>query len=334
MHSRNMVMSEQIKKLIRDGGPKDDAEFLACLAKILKGSGFKHADLVKKSGFDRLDILPMATEDTFKQEIEDDSGEQVFLTSGTTRKNRGMRRVHDYDLYRVSVKQGFKQFCMYWPTSTEFISIVPSAAVRPDSSLSHMASIIAGIFENQAFFREKPDVIDHKGLQNALKQAIGPVFIFATQADINAVIAKIKEAGLLFRLPQGSRLMFTGGPKGCGNLAGPDRLVELANEVFGIENHDVLQEFGMTELFSQSYDTGQQQFRSVPWLRSLVVDPVSMRIVKVGEQGLLLHIDLANCLSEPVILSSDIAIRAPGGFRPLRRVSNSTPRGCSQDGGE
>lgn len=334
MHSRDLEIAAQVKELMRGKGPRDDAEFLIYLSKVLEIRGFRHAGPVKE--FDHLARLPMATEDTFKQDVGNiDKHDVVFRTSGTTQKVRGVRRVCDYDLYRISVQNGFRRFCLYQPKPETIISLVPSASARPDSSLSHMVSIVAArFFKHQYFFRESPDIIDHEDFWYALDLVKGPVFIFATQSDLNSAIFRMKQAKIRFNLPFGSRLLFTGGPKGRGNLAGPARIIALAKEFLGIDPQNIIQEFGMTELFSQSYDVGDNEFRSVPWLRSLVVDPISLRVVPVGKQGLLLHIDLANCLSWPVILSSDIAIRTQHGFRPLKRLPESSPRGCSQDAGK
>jgi len=329
-----MKIVEQIKKMIREHGPRDDAEFLDYLAKILAFQGFKDAGQVVKWGFDNLSRLPIATEETFKQEPDkqgSDAHGMVFRTSGTTQKRRGIRRVRDYDLYRTSAREGFRLYCLHHPMPETFISLVPSASARPDSSLSHMATIVAGMFRQQAFFREKQAEIDHQGFQALLRDTFESVFIFATQADLNAVITKIQNSERSFKLPYGSRVMFTGGPKGAGNIVGPKELISMVSSLFGV--HDTIQEFGMTELFSQSYDIGDNRFRTVPWLRTLVVSPVDMKVVKPGEQGLLMHIDLANVLSKPVILSHDIAIATSDGFIPVKRAPDSPSRGCSQDAG-
>ncbi len=340
MHSGHQAIAKQIKDLIRHGGPGDDREFLEWLALVLKHRGVRDVDWLPDTGFDNMARLPMATEDTFKQNPLPREG-MAFLTSGTTQKRRGVRPVRDYDLYRVSVEQGFSRFCMYEPRPAVFISLVPSARARPESSLSHMASILAeNLFETRHFFRETPDKIRHDALWKALELADAPVFVFSTQADLSTVITRMQEAGKTFSLPEGSRVMFTGGPKGRGGqVYNIEQLIRMSAKLLDLETRHVLQEFGMTELFSQAYDvpsqtTGPRCFRSVPWLRNLVVDPGSMKQVPPGQEGLLLHLDLANCLSEPVLLSSDIALRTDDGFVPLRRVPSASVRGCSQDSGE
>ena len=338
MYSKELL--NYIKDLIVSRSTSDDRSFWQALNKILLDRG------LIKSPVNHLSELPMATEDQFRTNTPTGP---VFRTSGTTQEIRGSRPIHDYPVYELSVKEGFKLFCLYPPRPEVFISLVPSASVRPDSSLSHMVSIVSSTFfpDTSYFFREDPEVIYHEALYRYLEQHINtPVFIFATQLDLDAVLNRMKQNNRTFKLARGSRILFTGGSK--QGQSSPDQVIANASELFGIQPVDIIGEFGMTELFSQAYDIpilkgqnnnnaskwSQRYFINVPWMRTFVVDPVDLSVVDDGQEGLLLHIDLANGMWEPVILSSDIGVRIKNGFRPLRRVKDSAPRGCSQDSGQ
>lgn len=123
-------------------------------------------------------------------------------------------------------------------------------------------------------------------------------------------------------------VMETGGMKG--------RRTEITRE----ELHDVLMqrlgmpavhaEYGMTELLSQAYSSGQGIFRCPDWMRVLVRDEDDPLIVRARGEGLINVIDLANVWSCAFLATDDIGkVDADGGFTVAGRVDNSDIRGCS-----
>jgi hypothetical protein len=105
----------------------------------------------------------------------------------------------------------------------------------------------------------------------------------------------------------------------------------------------------MTELLSQFYEpiltgphdldpgTGESHspppshryHRGPPWIRTLVLDPLSLRVLPRGETGVLAHMDLANLGSVAAVLTEDLGRQYRDGFQLLGRSSGSEPRGCS-----
>ncbi len=51
--------------------------------------------------------------------------------------------------------------------------------------------------------------------------------------------------------------------------------------------------------------------------------------MKDGRPGLLAHFDLANLGSVSAVLTEDVGVGEPGGFRLLGRAAGAEPRGCS-----
>jgi hypothetical protein len=109
----------------------------------------------------------------------------------------------------------------------------------------------------------------------------------------------------------------------------------------------------MTEMLSQLYDTtlrdlagreirggaqpGRQAgapprdrvFAGPPWVRTRVLDPVSLQPVPKGTPGLLCHHDLANLDSVAAILTEDEGVEVDGGIQLIGRIQGAEPRGCS-----
>src|SRR5207244_12444042 len=117
-----------------------------------------------------------------------------------------------------------------------------------------------------------------------------------------------------------------------------DELVASYERVFGIPEDHMVNEYGMTELSSQYYDLVLRTGGNVehprpklgpPWLRPLVVDPETLRPLPEGEDGLLLHFDLANLDSVVAVQTDDLGRVTPVGVQLLGRASGAEARGCS-----
>jgi hypothetical protein len=107
----------------------------------------------------------------------------------------------------------------------------------------------------------------------------------------------------------------------------------------GIPAYFCVNEYGMTELCSQRYDSvlddrfhgrslAPRRLAAPPWLRTRVLDPTrSTR--PAGRHGLLCHHDLANAGSVSVVLTEDLG-RSVGddGIELQGRVAGAPPRGC------
>jgi phenylacetate-coenzyme A ligase PaaK-like adenylate-forming protein len=90
-------------------------------------------------------------------------------------------------------------------------------------------------------------------------------------------------------------------------------------------------EYGMTELLSQAYSSGQGIFQSPPWMKIFIRDPYDpFQQFGVGRQGGINIIDLANINSCSFIETQDLGkLHAKNQFEVLGRFDHSEVRGCN-----
>jgi len=137
------------------------------------------------------------------------------------------------------------------------------------------------------------------------------------------------------RLPPGSVAVETGGYKGTKRSLPKSELYALFQRHLGLEENDVWNEYGMTELSSQFYARGLgSPHRGAPWVRSLVIDPESGGESPDGETGILRAFDLANIGSCCALQTRDLAVRRAEDFELIGRDPATLPRGCSRSADE
>ena len=159
-------------------------------------------------------------------------------------------------------------------------------------------------------------------------------------AGPTAGFVRLFDAGCAVRLGPGSRLMDTGGQKGLTRPVSRLGFLRACWTQLGIPTYYCINEYGMTELCSQRYDsalhdrfTGDslapRRLVGPPWLRTRVLDPDTLAPVAPGAVGLLCHHDLANAGSVSVVLTEDLGrIVGDDGLEVSGRVAGAMPRGC------
>jgi hypothetical protein len=161
--------------------------------------------------------------------------------------------------------------------------------------------------------------------------------LLGTSLDFLTLLEALDASGEAARLPVGSRVMHTGGEKASGRELSREALRERLVAALGITPEDAVEEFGMTELLSQAYDSprvagpGPRRLVPVPWMRSRVLDPGTLAEVPDGATGLVCHYDLANVHTAVAVLTGDLATRAANGFSDVRRAPGAAARGCSSE---
>jgi hypothetical protein len=133
--------------------------------------------------------------------------------------------------------------------------------------------------------------------------------------------------------------MDTGGFKGRSREVPQDTLYSLLTERLGVPADRCVNMYGMTELSMQCYDSPLRRrtlggrethvMEAPPWARTVILDPDTLTLLPQGEPGIVCHYDLANCSSVVGILTEDLGVAIPEGFRFLGRVKGSESRGCS-----
>lgn len=268
----------------------------------------------------------------------------VFRTSGTTRgrERRGEHHVASLDLYRAALRPAFRAALLHDDARLRFLSLMPAPADLPDSSLAFMIGDVMDAFgEPGGGVFAGPAGLDHAGLDAAVRRAAAegaPVLLLGTTAAFIHWLDGLP-AGTRFALPTGSRLMDTGGFKGKGRSVPAREMRAAYEDRLGIPGRACINEYGMTEMLSQLYDTtlhdpdapDEPRLKAPPpWVRSVAVDPESLDPLPAGAPGLLRHVDLANIGSVPAIQTEDLGRVDVGGRVVVEgRAPGATPRGCS-----
>lgn len=277
------------------------------------------------------------------------STEASFVTSGTTRgrDRRGRHGVRSLALYRAACLPGVAAHLVPEGGAIRILTLVPTGRDAPTSSLSVMLdfAIEALGAEGSRSFVHPAEGLDVAAFAEALSAAEGdgvPVWLAGTAfAFVHWLDAVDERRASPVCLPPGSRLMETGGFKGLSREVEKRSLYARMTEVFGIPDPWIVNEYGMTELLSQFYDgvvgdetrpdPPERIHRPPPWMRSRVVDPVTLAALPEGTTGILAHMDLANLGSVSAILTEDQGVAVEGGgFHLGRRLPGAEPRGCSR----
>ena len=267
----------------------------------------------------------------------------VFRTSGTTGggTERGEHRVPDLSLYHASLLPNFEAHLLPDGTGLPMLSLIPSPREVPDSSLSHMIGVVeAELASETRYFVDRDGRLDEHGLRSALGDAEGagdPVLVVGTAFAFVHLLDALAKEGRRFRLPDGSRVMETGGFKGRSRTVPREELYAAIDSRLGIPPDRIVNEYGMTELLSQFYEPvltgGARLHHPPPWVRTRVADPATLEPLAPGCEGLLCHFDLANLGSVCCVLTEDLGVEPPEaeghGFRVLGRNPGAEPRGCS-----
>lgn len=299
----------------------------------------------------RWEEIPVVHTDAFKEhELACGTPQATFLTTGTKygQEKRGRHLLPRLDVYRASALANFSRHVVPEGGKFRIFALAPSLAAAPHSSLAQMLDWVVREFGSSVGYYLEGGRLDTDKMRADLREASlerTPVLILALTRAL-VVLAHAwgwPDRAAIGRnrvpLPPGSRIMDTGGNKGLERAVSRPEIFAVAEELFGIDPFQVINEYGMTEMCSQFYDDTRactvfeneaSRRKIVPhWVRTRVVDPATLEEVGEGGRGLLVHFDLANVESVSAILTEDIGERRGSGFEIIGRVSAATPRGCS-----
>lgn len=271
--------------------------------------------------------------------------QRIFLSTGTTAgaDRRSRHALPDLRLYRRSARAGLKAFLFPDLERIDILSLIHPAQALPDSSLAQMVAWAVADFGDD----RSTCAIDETGLRfehavlflREAERSGRPCCVMTTTAALIRFIDRAGRDGLSFRLPHGSRLMDTGGDKGAPRPMSRNGLLRAVWNTLAIPGYFCVNEYGMCELSSQFYDNvvadrlaGRFTRRckvGPHWVRTVVLDPVSLRPARAGDRGLLCHYDLANAGTVMAVLTEDVGAAVEGGFELFGRAPQAEPRGCS-----
>ncbi|MBI3995441.1 MAG: AMP-binding protein [Nitrospirae bacterium] len=294
--------------------------------------------------------IPAVPTEAFKEfDLACGRPEKVFLTSGTSRgpEIRGRHPVPRLEIYRASALLNFSSHLLPDLAEMKMMILAGSPDLWPRSSLSHMMEMVRQEYggEEAAYYINDAG-LDIDRLLKTLTEACDrnrPVMLLGVTLAFHEVLEYARNHRLSLRLPNGSRIMDTGGFKGRRIDLSKSELYRRYEEVFGVPQTHIVNEYGMTEMCSQFYDNvladcvndierprlRLRRKRIPPWVRTLIVDPETLEELPPGQTGLLRHYDLANCGSVMALQTEDVGRTIADGFEILGRASGAEARGCS-----
>jgi hypothetical protein len=289
--------------------------------------------------------IPAVPTDAFKfsrvSTFEKNETPIVFRTSGTTagasaRGAHWFRTCATYDAGSVA----FGRVALGVRAKTSVLVLGPSPREQPDSSLTHMiarfvSEIGDGVRDEETYF-VKDGVIDLVAFDDrvahllvASKKNTPPPIVLGTALAFVHLLEGLGD-DVKFRMPEGARVMQTGGFKGKTREVDGATLRKEMARLFCIDERAVVSEYGMTELSSQFWEGAEKNiYVEPPWARVVAVDPISLAPVRDGEIGIARIEDLLNVDSAVALLAADRVRRIGGGFELLGRAEGAPPRGCS-----
>jgi len=268
---------------------------------------------------------------------------RTFRTSGTSVGRRGELHLDTLALYEASLLPTFRRFVVpeleAGGEPLPVFVLAPSPEEAADSSLSHMFGCVVAELgaPGSGFYVERGQLCAERliaQLRRAQDQCT-PVALCGTAFAFVHLADALDEQEARLALPEGSRSMETGGFKGRSRELDRAALEALLERSLGVPAERVVNQYGMTELGSQFYDSnlrhpGEPRRKlGPPWARVVIVDPETRKPAAPGAVGIVAIFDLANTGSVMAVETADLGRSIGDGFEILGREPGAEARGCS-----
>lgn len=266
-------------------------------------------------------FLPIGFFKTHKVVSTQKKEQIIFTSSGTTGMERSRHFVADLSIYERSFVESFKHFYGN-PAEYTILAFLPSYLEREGSSLIYMMEALIKMsgHEKSGFYLHNVDELLTtlvRCVQNNEKTLLlGVSFALLDLAENHTLDL------------QNIIVMETGGMKGKRKEMVREEIHEIYKTKFNV--NAIHSEYGMTELLTQAYSTGDGLFACPPWMRVLVRDAHDPRCVSRNGAGGLNIIDLANVNSCAFVETKDLGrIHQNGRFEVNGRFDFADIRGCN-----
>ncbi len=246
----------------------------------------------------------------------------IFKSSGTTLDSPSTHIVFHPAIYRDAILKGFQN--VYGnPKDYCFQALLPSYLEQQHSSLVYMVNFL---------MEQSQHPLNHFYLYNldelssnltSLEKAKQPTILIGVSYALLDFAAQ-------FSIPlKHTIVMETGGMKGRRKEMIKEELHQYLKT--GFQVNSIHSEYGMTELLSQSYSTGNGLFTCSPTQKIMIKDVYDpFALCKNGQSGRINVIDLANIHSCAFLQTADLGKQYDNGtFEVLGRIDNSDIRGCN-----
>ena len=241
----------------------------------------------------------------------------VFTSSATTGMTPSRHAVADLAIYERAFTEAFRRFYGE-PEGWSIYGLLPNYLSRKGSSLVYMADRLIRMAGSGGFYLE-----DYEQMLCAMAHDPKPKIL------LGVTYALLDVAEQFAPKMTDTVVMETGGMKGHREELPKAELHRRLCEACGVER--IHSEYGMAELLSQAYSSGDGIFCAPPWMRVLTRD-VNNPFARpaVGRRGAIDIIDLANLYSCSFISTQDVGVVFDDGrFRIEGRVSDADVRGCN-----
>lgn len=243
--------------------------------------------------------------------------EKVFTSSNTGGTVASRHMMQSLALYERAFTAAFEQF--YGATEGWSIyGLLPNYLQREGSSLVYMTDrLIQSCGSGGFYLDEYEKLITDMATDPKPKILLGVSYALWDLAEQYA--PKLNN----------TIVMETGGMKGQREELPKAEFHKILCSAFGVEK--IHSEYGMAELTSQAYSSGDGVFRAPGWMRVVVRDVNNpLKILPAGSRGAVSIIDLANVWSCAFIATQDVGRTfEDGSFMIEGRLSGSDIRGCN-----
>ncbi|OYD44229.1 acyl transferase [Sphingobacterium cellulitidis] len=248
--------------------------------------------------------------------------EVTFSSSGTTGMITSKHLVAKSSLYIESFRKAFEEF--YGDVKDiAILALLPSYLERSGSSLIYMVDDLINRSEKaeSGYF-----LYNHDDLFNRLTELRNSKTKTVLFGVTYALLDFIENFNIDF--PE-LIVMETGGMKGKRKEMIREELHEILCKGFNVPS--IHSEYGMTELLSQGYSSGNGLFKTPNWMKILIRDTNDpLTLLDNKKTGAINVIDLANYYSCSFIATQDLGkFHSDGSFEILGRFDNSDIRGCN-----
>ena len=243
-----------------------------------------------------------------------------FLSSGTTGMSRSKHSVQIPDMYERAFNKIYDEFIGN-PNDQVILALLPNYIEQGNSSLVYMVDHLIKRSDSplSGFFLE-----DYQKLISNYTSAIEAgkkVVLFG----VSYALLDLAESKIDLSKAQ---IIETGGMKGRRKEMTKEELHETLKT--GLNCNFISSEYGMTELFSQSYSDKDGLFE-IPSTMEILIretnDP--FYYLNDGKTGGINVIDLANLYSCSFIATQDLGQKIGNQFKLMGRFDNSDIRGCN-----
>lgn len=248
-----------------------------------------------------------------------------FQSSGTTQMNLSKHFIADENIYEESIYKSFEQF-IGKPEDFIFLGLLPSYLEKQNSSLIYMVDYLmkkSAKSENGYFLYNHSDLFE---LLNQLKDQ--KVILFGVSFALLDFLDFCDSNSKTLKFSDTLTIIETGGMKGRKEEMTKDELLRILQE--GFKTDKIYSEYSMTELLSQAYSLGKNEYQCPNWMKIMIrnaEDPFNYE--KEGRTGAINIIDLANIHSCSFIATQDLGKIIGDRFQVLGRIDHSDIRGCS-----